>query len=124
MKCRDCKIEKQTTEFTKGKNKCKTCRNFKRRENYGHIVNSERLRLRCEFMDILKKEPDQRILEMYRTVEELDILQRNPDYKVDPIPKDLFYQITPKDEIQKGYIVNAVILHTLKKQTCRVIWII
>ncbi len=124
MKCRECKTEKHTTEFTKGKNKCKTCRNVKRRENYAHIVTSERLRLRQEFMEIIKKEPDTRVRDMYLTVEELDTLQKNPDYKVDPMPKDLFYKITLPKPIEKGYIVSAVILNNLKQKTCGVRWII
>ena len=124
MKCRECKTEKNDSEFTKGKNKCKTCRNFKRRENYGHIVNSKRLRLREEFMEIIKKDPDTRIQENYITVEELDALQRNTDYEVNPMPKDLFYKITLPKPIEKGYIIGGVLVHDLKRAKIGVRWII
>ena len=90
--CKSCKVQQGPEMFTKGKRVCKTCRNRQKRENYQINQDSEKNKLREEFLEGLKKEnigSDEWIKKIFIKEEEIEN-RKNLGYKFLEIPEQIY----------------------------------
>ena len=120
--CNICQSSLPTSNFTRGKKSCKTCRNGKANQSYNSVTRKakyrqqkdeewllERTPLRNEF---LRKNLDEGLsLEEFNTMfiklEDYDKYGDNPDYQF-ACSKTFKTEFIPKEDFDKGYVLDCM----------------
>lgn len=120
--CNICNLSLPTTDFTRGKKSCKTCRNSKANQSYNSITRKEKYNKKKDEEWLRERTPLRNELlrqcmaegltieefnKLFIKREDFDEIVDNPDYEFaysDKFKTDFI----PKEDFEKGYVLDCV----------------